>query len=1098
MRPLSSVHHSLFVASSAAARLGRARAWLTERGHTTPLVILSATTDAASDLARRVALELGGMFGWHRSSLPRLAAALAQRVLAERARAPVGALALEALASEVVMSLAKAEALGRLAVVATEPGLPRALARTLRDVRAAGLGAGHLAELSAELGRVQAAFEVALEREGLADRPDVLTFATEAAKSADVRHRMLDLPLLLLDVPVETAAERALVAALAARSPHVLATVPAGDERSRRNLEAALGVVAARDGAWSARIPAGLRRTQEHLFDDAVIEPAPPSDEVSVLSAPGESRECVELARLVRREAARGVPFDRMAILLRAPSRYRAHVEEALRRAKIPAHFASGSVRPDPSGRAFLALLSCAAEGLSARRFAEYLSLGEVPDATPTGEPPEAPPSAERWAPPDEELLADVIVRASEGLDPPAPRRDDETGQGAVVQGSLRAPRRWERLLVDAAVIGGSARWRTRLDGLEKELDRARREVAGDEARVGRIDRQRADLACLGGFALPLIELLEGLPRAAVWREWIEHLSILATRALRRPERVVSVLGELVPMAEVGPVELADVRLVLARRLTELVERPTERKFGRIFVAPVDAVRGLSFDVVFVPGLAERMFPEKVSEDPLLPDALRARLSEELETNADRVHRERLALKLAIGAAEQRLVLSYPRVDVEQARPRVPSFYGLEVLRASEGVLPGFDVLTRRAEQRGAARIGWPAPAEPKDAIDEAEHDLALLDRLLHRPEEETTGTARYLLAVNPHLTRALRARARRWIKKWTPADGLVEPIAEARSALLEHAPSARAYSATALEKLASCPYQFFLGAILRLAPREEAEAIEELGPLERGQLIHQVQFRLFEALRARGLLPLVPAALDDARHLLDRIVREVAASFEEELAPAIDRVWDDGIGLVEADLREWLRRTSEERVWTPWRFELAFGLPAEHARERDPDSRPDPVELEIGLKLRGSIDLVERGPTGAVRATDHKTGKVRAKPGVVIGGGSTLQPVLYALALEKLLPGTTVDAGRLYYCTQTGEFQAVDIPLDDRAREGARRVVETVADLVERAFFPAAPAKGACEYCDYRAVCGPHEEHRVTLKRRDALKGLERLREAE
>ncbi|MCK6551846.1 PD-(D/E)XK nuclease family protein, partial [Myxococcota bacterium] len=865
--------------------------------------------------------------------------------------------------------------------------------------------------------------------------------------------------------------------------------------RSRQNLEAALGVAASSEGAWGAPLPAGLRRTQEHLFDDAVIEPAPPSDEVSVLSAPGESRECVELARLVRREAARGVPFDRMAILLRAPSRYRAHVEEALRRAKIPAHFASGSVRPDPSGRAFLALLSCAAEGLSARRFAEYLSLGEVPAATSDGAPPPAPPSAERWAPPDEELIADVITRAAEA--PERPGRDDEPS-GPVVQGSLRAPRRWERLLVDAAVIGGSVRWRRRLDGLAKELGRQRHEVEGDDARVGRIDRQLEDLACLRGFALPLIELLEGLPRAAVWREWIEHLSMLATRALRRPERVVSVLGELVPMAEVGPVELADVRLVLARRLTELVERPAERKFGRVYVAPVDAVRGLSFDVVFVPGLAERMFPEKVSEDPLLPDVLRARLSGELETNADRVHRERLALKLAIGAAERRLVLSYPRVDVEQARPRVPSFYGLEVLRASEGVLPGFDVLTRRAEQRGAARIGWPAPADPRDAIDEAEHDLALLDRLLHRPEEETIGTARYLLSVNPHLTRALRARARRWIKKWTPADGLVEPIPEARSALLEHAPSVRAYSATALEKLASCPYQFFLSAILRLAPRDEAEAIEELGPLERGQLIHQVQFLLFQELRTRGLLPLVPAALDDARHVLDRIVREVARSFEEELAPAIDRVWDDGISLVEADLREWLRRTSEERVWTPWRFELAFGLPAEHARERDADSRAEPVELDIGLRLRGSIDLVEKGPTGAVRATDHKTGKMKAKPGVVIGGGSTLQPVLYALALEKLLPGTSVDAGRLYYCTQTGDFQAVDIPLDERAREGARQVVETVGDLVDRAFFPAAPAKGACQYCDYRSVCGPHEEHRVTLKRKDALKGLVRLREAE
>ena len=86
-------------------------------------------------------------------------------------------------------------------------------------------------------------------------------------------------------------------------------------------------------------------------------------------------------------------PFDRMAVLLRAPTPYRPLLEEALRRAGVPAWFARGALQPDPAGRAFLSLLACAAEGFSARRFAEYLSLGEVPLATPEGTPPAAPPS---------------------------------------------------------------------------------------------------------------------------------------------------------------------------------------------------------------------------------------------------------------------------------------------------------------------------------------------------------------------------------------------------------------------------------------------------------------------------------------------------------------------------------------------------------------------------------------------------------------------------------------------------------------------------------------------------------------------------------
>src|SRR5206468_995301 len=132
---------------------------------------------------------------------------------------------------------------------------------------------------------------------------------------------------------------------------------------------------------------------------------------------------------------------------------------------------------------------------------------------------------------------------------------------------------------------------------------------------------------------------------------------------------------------------------------------------------------------------------------------------------------ERLALRLAVGAARERGVLSWPRVDIEQARPRVPSFYGLEALRAASGRLPGFDELEARGGDRTGGRLGWPAPQRPADAIDEAEYDLALLAGLRDADPATTDGSARYLLDANVHLGRALRARGRRWLRRWTPAD---------------------------------------------------------------------------------------------------------------------------------------------------------------------------------------------------------------------------------------------------------------------------------------------------------------------------------------
>ena len=148
-------------------------------------------------------------------------------------------------------------------------------------------------------------------------------------------------------------------------------------------------------------------------------------------------------------------------------------------------------------------------------------------------------------------------------------------------------------------------------------------------------------------------------------------------------------------------------------------------------MGPVEAARGLSFDAVFVPGLAEKLFPRKIVEEPILLDALRAQLGGGLDTNEDRLAQERLALAIAVGAAERRLYFSYPRLDLDQARPRVPSFYALEAVRAAEGRLPDFAELARRAETHFLDTcVGWPAPSDPAVAIDDAEYDLAILDRL--------------------------------------------------------------------------------------------------------------------------------------------------------------------------------------------------------------------------------------------------------------------------------------------------------------------------------------------------------------------------------
>jgi RecB family exonuclease len=1092
-----------FVTSPAASvRIGVAQAWLSARGPDEEVLVVGATRDAANELLRAAAASRGAAFGWQRTTLTRLSAALAQEALEGARAVPVSALVAEALAARVLHAERSGPGLGRFAAVEEGPGLVRAVARVVDELRLADVSAERVEKEAPELARWLRAFENALIEERLADRARLLRLAAQRAASGSA-HPLLGLPTLLLDVAIENAAERTLVAALAARAPELVATLPAGDAASEARLAQALGVSAERLEVPPA--PATLARLQTHLFEKSEPQPASLGDDVALLSAPGESRECVEIARRIHRLADAGVAFDRIAVLLRAPEEYRAHLLEAFGRAGIPAHFARGTVRPDPAGRAFLALLRCRAERLSASAFAEYLSLGEVPD-TDTGRPPEAGAPGERFVTPDVEALPEAMAAA---LGEVAPAPEDPvlpvSDAAAVAAGRLRAPRAWERLLGDAAVIGGLERWRRRLEGHAHLLEQQLRDVEDPEGGTALgLRRSLADLAALREFALPLLETLDLLPARAAWGDWLERLGALAKRALRRPERVVAVLGELAPMASVGPVDLAEVLLVLSRRLLELAEPAPAARYGAVYVAPVEAARGLCFDTVFVPGLAERLFPRKLEEEPILLDAARERLDPELATRERRALRERLALRIAVGAASSRVVLSYPRLDLDQGRPRVPSFYTLEAMRAAEGRLPGWAEMAARAEQHGDARVGWPAPRQGEQAIDEAEHDLALLERLLDADPAQSVGAARYLLEANASLARALRFRARRWLPRWTGADGLVFPGQGAREemapgaleAMAHQQLSARSYSPTALQHYAACPYKFFLYAVHKLAPREVPEAIDELDPLSKGSLVHEVQFRLFGRLRDAGMLPLSPALFERARALLDSTLDEAAEETREQLVPAIPRVFDDGIAGIRADLREWLKRAVEdESGYAPWRFELAFGL-AKGDAERDPHSQAEPVALDAGIWLRGSIDLVERRDDGRLRVTDHKTGKDRVAEGDVIKGGEALQPVLYALAVEKLFPESPVDGGRLYYCTAAGNFTTRDVALDARARAAAEAVARTVGDALAMPFLPAAPAEGACRWCDYLLVCGPYEERRTRDKPKQPLEPLRARRE--
>jgi hypothetical protein len=1072
-------------AASAAARLDAAAAFLRTFPADHPITIVGATRGAADDFARALAIERGATFGTVRVSLTQLAARSAVVALAEEGRTPSTSLGAEAVAARAVFTAARDASLRYFAPVAALPGFPRALARTLGELRLAGLDRTHVdsrgilarRDLADLLGR----FDESFAEVSTADRADLLRTAARL-----LHERPLRGVVLLLDVALNDSAEIDVVHAVAAGSDAVLATVPAGDRETSTALVDMGGTLECAGESGSGDL-AALRR---FLFDTGAEPPVrTPDGALELFSAPGEGRECVEIARRILKEARRGVRFDEMAVFVRSPHNYFGLLEHALRRAGVPAWFDRGTRRPHPAGRAFLALLACAAEHLSAARFAEYLSLGQVPTGA----------SERTWSPSTDEALG---LRGSTSTNP-----DPASAQPAASrvpnpenESPLREPWRWERLLMDAVVIGqGAERWKTRLDGWRRELARqtreARRDSGEESAKVRALELASRQCDHLRAFALPLVEELAAWPRQASWGEWLDRFEALVPRVLRTPAYVLRVFADLRPMADVGPIDLDEARRVLTDRLLMLDADPPARRFGRVFVGTPHQARGRVCRVAFVPGLAERLFPQKPREDPLLLDDRRTELSGALATQRDRLDAERLLLQLAAGATAERLYASYPRIELTESRVRVPSFYVLDMMRAVSGSVPDYESLEERARDTGNATLAWPAPSHPDDAIDDQEHDLAVLRRLLDNLDPASVkGHAHYLLGLNECLRRSVIDRWSRGQHRWSSADGLIRVSAATSAALAASRLTARSYSASALQKFAACPYQFVLSAWYHLEPLVQPEPLQRMDPLTRGSIFHDIQARFFREMQTRGELPVVAANLKTARTVLEHTIDAVSAEAHEDLAPAVERVWIDAVASIRSDLIAWLHHLATDgEEWVPSRFEFAFGrVPG----IRDATSIADDVAVEGGFRLRGAVDLIEtHRQTKVLRVTDHKTGRRPDRiEKTIVGGGAVLQPVLYAMVVEQALQQPVSD-GRLFYCTSAGSFVEHRIPLNPTTRAAGIEVLRVIDRAIEQGFLAAAPGEDACDRCDYIAVCGRDVARRVARKPQDRLADLGELR---
>jgi RecB family exonuclease len=512
----------------------------------------------------------------------------------------------------------------------------------------------------------------------------------------------------------------------------------------------------------------------------------------------------------------------------------------------------------------------------------------------------------------------------------------------------------------------------------------------------------------------------------------------------------------------------------LAREVSVI---PEEAPIAAVRVTTVAEVEGLQADHVILADLDEGTFPsrEALASDPDEPDA------DEPARVPPAYAREMHRFLRSVGGARHSLTFAFSTTD-EQGQALLPAGFLDEARRVFEPEVwaalsttrtrldpilpPELSVAPRDRRVGAVARAAAGSFDDLRDLARQADHAEIL----------SATADALEVSALRSSRTRRYTAYEGRLHDRDT-IGMIAGSLGRSRVPL----------SASQLESLAFCPFQFFQRYVARLQPGDDRDELEE-DRAARGSLIHAALEELHVRLR--------DAPLDDTSFGAGRFEREVVASVEQAIGRQREPVTEIEEGL-RAIQDERLRRAGRlyARQFVTYRVksgadaechacEVAFGTP----------QAPDRPALEIGppesgLSLHGKIDridVIRREGRVLFRVIDYKTCSIPARR--EIDDGLALQLPLYALAVQRLVlrnvSAEPLDLG--YWGLRKEGYKPGKTFAVEGISAGSKRDVDWqsfiaaleryVLDLLERlraGEFPVAPRKEGCtRSCDYHAVC--------------------------
>ncbi len=779
------------------------------------------------------------------------------------------------------------------------------------------------------------------------------------------------------------------------------------------------------------------------LFAPASAPPSPRDGSLSIMRAVGRANECREIFRRLLQEKVR---LDQVEVIHPPGATYPTLFYLLAVRTGLAVTFAEGiPIAFSSSGRAFFGLM-------------EWLQ--------------------------NNYLVSDLCGLIESG--------DLRLSSSSEDSGPAPSPSTISRILKKAMIGWGRQRYLERLQALEESLladleEEGREEI--DDGVPERVASARDTIASVVWLQekmrrfldmLPDIESGNPAPFDSVCRSVLaalrEHTVIRsdfdknALAVLTNRITAVTIEGDFPRLS----LEEALERLrTMAASLSAGVSPPLP---GHLHLASFASGGYSGRPLTFVVGLDERAVPGRGLQDPILLDGERERLSPSLRTSAEGLRENLYAIALLLASLRGRVVLSYPTYDVSEGRPCFPSSILLQAYRLINGD-PGLDYT--RLEDSLPESSGF-LPDSRDGVLDEMDWWLARLNR-----DGRLCDGTDTVMETYTQLKDGVEAVRNKEGPQLTAYDGIVELDQERFNPMENHE---LVMSASRLERLASCPYGYFLRYILGIKPPEEIvyDPSRWLDPPQRGTLLHEIFCVFMTEMKARGEKPVFA----QHRAVLREAAEGVISRWKEEIPPPSPDIFEneraDIIEILDVFLTSEVRR---DVSLEPVDFEKSF------------DRVIIAVDANRFFLLRGFIDRIDRMRSGSYRIIDYKTGSYSPFEKLVeFGQGKIIQHALYAVAAETDLgkgrrgPPPHVEESGYSFPTPRGEGR--EIMVRNFSRDRLRALLVDLFALLERGYFPAGPQQD-CTYCDFIPVCGGAPEG-VKAKREanpDIFAALDRLK---